>query len=331
MTDWRYTRGLHHVGGGSHAYLMPDGGWGWSNAGLVVDGDQSLLVDTLYGLQLTADMLATMAAALPAARHIDVLVNSHADGDHTFGNQLVKDARIVASSATLEEFFRIKPELMQSIIDDPDRFGPGGHFIKDNFPNEIRFDDIVLTAPTETFDRNLTLRVGDKDVHLINVGPAHTRGDTLVHVPQDRVVYTADVLFLGVHPAIWDGNLDGWIQACDLILAMDVDVVVPGHGPITDKAGVRLFKQYLVNVRNDTRKRFDAGMGIEEAARDIVFAPDYADWVSPERVVGCVNFLYKQWGSAEAADDVFDRFAMMKRYADGKAAEGYNAACGHVH
>ena len=66
-----YTKGLHEVGDGSWAYLQPDGGWGWSNAGLVVDGDASLLVDTLFDLELTADMLSAMRAAAPAAAKVN--------------------------------------------------------------------------------------------------------------------------------------------------------------------------------------------------------------------------------------------------------------------
>src|ERR671923_1505669 len=101
MSD--YTRGLHDVGDGVWAYLQPDGGWGWSNAGLVADGGASLLVDTLFDLRLTADMLDTMRAAVPAASRIGTVVNTHANGDHCYGNALVADAEIVASSAAAEE------------------------------------------------------------------------------------------------------------------------------------------------------------------------------------------------------------------------------------
>ena len=68
MAKWQFTKGLHDVGNGCHAYLQPDGGWGWSNAGLIVDGDKSLLVDTLFDLKLTREMLATMRDAVPAAK-----------------------------------------------------------------------------------------------------------------------------------------------------------------------------------------------------------------------------------------------------------------------
>ena len=70
-----YTRGLHDLGTGCFAWLQPDGSWGWSNAGLVVDGEATLLVDTLFDLRLTAEMLEAMRKAVPSAARNDTLVN----------------------------------------------------------------------------------------------------------------------------------------------------------------------------------------------------------------------------------------------------------------
>src|ERR1044072_5587419 len=103
MAKWQYTKGLHDLGNGCFAYLQPDGGWGWSNAGLIAHRDQTLLVDTLFDLKLTREMLEQMRAAVRAAASIGRLVNPHSTGDHTFGNQLVKEAEIIASRACAEE------------------------------------------------------------------------------------------------------------------------------------------------------------------------------------------------------------------------------------
>ena len=93
MDKGRYTKGLHDLGNGCFAWLQPDGGWGWSNAGLVCDGGESLLVDTLFDLRLTAEMLAAMRRAAPAAARIGTLVNTHANGDHCYGNSAGRAAR----------------------------------------------------------------------------------------------------------------------------------------------------------------------------------------------------------------------------------------------
>src|SRR6187401_2137266 len=89
-----YAKGLHELGDGCFAYLQPDGSWGWSNAGLIVDHEQTLLVDTLFDLKLTREMLEPMRAAVPAARSIGRLVNTHSNGDHSSVNQPGKDAEI---------------------------------------------------------------------------------------------------------------------------------------------------------------------------------------------------------------------------------------------
>jgi glyoxylase-like metal-dependent hydrolase (beta-lactamase superfamily II) len=91
----------------------------------------------------------------------------------------------------------------------------------------------------------MDLMVGDKEVHLIEVGPAHTAGDALVHVPKDRTVCTGDILFIESTPIMWAGPVENWINACDRILAMDVDVIVPGHGPLATKAQAKAMQGYL--------------------------------------------------------------------------------------
>jgi cyclase len=104
-----YKKGLQKLGKGSYAYLQPDGSWGWSNAGLITDGNESILVDTLFDLDLTREMLDTMSQDVEAARQINTLVITHANGDHVYGNELVKDAEIVSSEACAEEMSEMPP------------------------------------------------------------------------------------------------------------------------------------------------------------------------------------------------------------------------------
>ncbi len=99
-----YQHGLQQIGYHAYAWLQPDGGWGWSNAGLIVDGEACMVVDTLFDKPLTQAMLDSMYAAEPqATKHVDYLVNTHANGDHCNGNELVGDTQIIASKACLEE------------------------------------------------------------------------------------------------------------------------------------------------------------------------------------------------------------------------------------
>jgi glyoxylase-like metal-dependent hydrolase (beta-lactamase superfamily II) len=308
---WSYQKGLHDLGSGAYAWLAPDGSWGWSNAGLIVDGEESLLVDTLFDLRLTQEMLDAMRDAEPrAAGRIGTLVNTHANGDHCHGNQLLEGAEIIASAAAAEEMAELPPEamagLMTAMAGDQ---SPLGQFFRKCF-GPFEFEGIRHTPPTRTFEGEMSVRVGGKAVELIQVGPAHTRGDVLVHVPGDRTVFTGDILFIDGTPIMWAGPVQNWVDACRRIVEMDVETVVPGHGPITDKRGVAAVQGYLEYVRDETRRRYDAGMEAFEAAKDIALG-DYASWGDAERIVVNVDRLYREFSGDGSAPEVATLFGQM--------------------
>lgn len=309
--SWTYTRGLHDLGGGTWAWIQPDGSWGWSNAGLIVDCDASLLVDTLFDVPLTEAMLAAMRDAEPrAAASIDTVVNTHANGDHTFGNELVADAEIIASRACAEEMPETPPEALAQMVKI---FGaedtPLGRWTRESF-GSFRFEGVTLTPPNRTFDGSLELHVGAKKVELFEVGPAHTRGDVIVHVPDDGVVYTGDILFVEGTPILWEGPVANWIAACDRILALDARAIVPGHGPITDRRGVEAVRAYLEFVRDEARARYDAGVPAREAAREIALGA-FSGWSDAERIAVNVATLYREFGDETpvALPDLFTQMA----------------------
>lgn len=314
LGKWTYTQGLHELGGGCYAYLQPDGSWGWSNAGLVVDGDRSLLVDTLFDLALTREMLDSMKAAAPAvASGVDTVVNTHSNGDHCFGNELVADSEIVASAAAAEEMANESPAVLAGLLGQAPQLGELGRFLQRCF-GAFHFEGIRQTLPTRTFEGRLELAVGDKRVELIQVGPAHTRGDVLVHVPADRTIFTGDILFNQGHPILWAGPAANWIEACRRIAAMDVETVVPGHGPVTDRTGAVAMQGYLEYVSAEARKRYDAGMDAFEAARDIAL-DDYSSWGDAERIVVNVASLYREFSGDDSPLDIAGLFGQMARIA----------------
>jgi cyclase len=306
-----FKKGLQDLGNGCYAYLQPDGSWGWSNAGLVVDGGQSLLVDTLFDLKLTRQMLDTMRRAEPAATSkIGTLVNTHSNGDHCFGNELVEGAEIIASKACDEEMRHDggAGRLAEMKCNAAAMGETGAYFARIFGPFD--FEGINMPMPTTTFQGTLERRVGNKTVRLIEVGPAHTRGDVLAYVPADRVIFTGDILFINGHPIIWAGPIGNWIKACQLMLDLDVETVVPGHGPITDKKGVAAMKGYFEYIEAQTRKRYDAGMSVSEAANDISLA-DYSSWGDAERIVINVASLYREFSGGKTTANVAELFGLM--------------------
>ncbi len=292
-----YTQGLSEVGDGLYAYLQPDGGWGWSNAGLIVSGDASLLVDTLYDLALTERMLAEMRAAVPAAAEFGTLVNTHANGDHCYGNSLVDGARIIASSATASEMVELPPSAMAALVEQAPQMGELGEFFLRCFGG-FDFAGIELAPPGETFDGELTLDVAGREVRLLEVGPAHTRGDTLVHVPADGVLYSGDILFSGAHPIMWAGPVANWIAACDRILELGVRVIVPGHGPVSGPDEVREQRDYFTYLRERAAECLRDGLDAAGAAREIG-RDRWATWGESERLVVNVAQLYRELEGGE--------------------------------
>jgi glyoxylase-like metal-dependent hydrolase (beta-lactamase superfamily II) len=335
MAGWPFTKGLHDLGNGCYAWLQPDGSWGYSNAGLIVDGKEALLVDTLFDLKLTREMLAGMRKAVPQAAQIGTLFNTHGNGDHTFGNQLVRGARIIATRGALQDMEHRPPaQLYDMTTKSWQALGEAGRFMYEMMGSRFDFSDIEFTPPTELFGGELTVSVGGKTVHLIELGPAHTRGDALAYVPADRTVFTGDLLFVGGHPIGWAGPMSNWIKACDRILSLDVDIVVPGHGPITDKAGVRTLKGYLEYTYAEARKRYDAGMTFEQAAQDIRWEA-FRDWNDSERLLVNIETCYREFANDTSPRNVVHLWTLMarwrKQHESGHAHAPHDEHAGHGH
>ncbi len=280
---------LREIARDVYTCLQPDRGLGTSNSGLVNRGG-GLVVDTFWDLPHTRDLIAQYARVWPApARRV---VNTHHNGDHCWGNQLFPGAEIIGQRACAAAFGRERPEFMQALrsaggSDDPMLAAFAGRLA------DWDFTGVELRPPTTVFDDRLHLDLDGVAVELLHVGPAHTAGDTIVHLPAARVVFTGDVLFRLCTPIGWDGTYDGWLAALDTIIALDPGVVVPGHGPLCGVEGPREMQAYLRYVRAEANRFFDQGLAVVDAAKRIDLGP-YAGWTEPERIVFQVERAYRE-------------------------------------
>jgi glyoxylase-like metal-dependent hydrolase (beta-lactamase superfamily II) len=187
----------------------------------------------------------------------------------------------------------------------------------DNRPQwQAGMNELKLAPPTMTFTDRMTYYYGGTLVELIFNGPAHTWGDVMVYLPQRKILFAADIAFFYVTPAGQNGHITRWIQAIDKIMGMDVDVVVPGHGPIGTKKELAETRAYLDLLAREAKKRYSGGMRPGQAAADIDLGR-FAKWTNPERNVWNTIRLYAEFNGTLTPD--------MDVGATNRAMEEYNA------
>jgi cyclase len=288
------------------ACLQIDRGLGWSNSGLVNRGG-GLVVDTFWDLPHTRELIASYARVWkkPAER----VVNTHSNGDHCWGNQLFAGAEIIGHRLCAAGFGKESPQMMQALR--------GATTSEDAALASLArkladwdFSGIEPTPPNRVIDADLDLDLDGIAARLLYVGPAHTAGDVIVHLPDQAIVFTGDILFRRCTPIGWEGTYDNWIAALDRIVELAPEVVVPGHGPLCGIEGPKEMKAYLVYVRGESKRFFAAGLPALEAAKRIDLGP-YAGWTEPARILFNVERAYREL-RGEPYDAPIDAVALFR-------------------
>ncbi|MFD3511889.1 MBL fold metallo-hydrolase [Streptomyces sp. NPDC058657] len=267
--------------------------WGYSNCGLIACGDEALLVDTQFTLEETRVLLDAVRTAAPGAE-ITTVVNSHGNGDHTWGNQLIPDAEFITSvSSGANMCHEMSPVQLTALSQSPPTT-PVAAYAAEHF-GMFDFSGITVQPPTRTFTGRMDLQVGNVPVELLDLGPGHSHGDVAVHVPDDGVVFAGDALFNGAHMVVWSPSLRACITACDTLLETGAAVFVPGHGRITDRSGVTAIRDLLARIFDASASLATAGVDLHEAARRVQAAHGGA-LAHPERLFTAVAAAYRDAG-----------------------------------
>ena len=275
-----WQTGLNEVGPGCYAYSQA-GGPGHDNAsissaGLIVQDDNVMAIDALFAPAQTKAFIEAIRRITP--QRVKHLVNTHHHVDHITGNCFFEPVEIVSSQACrnviMDQGLRIdyvarKPEWQPGI------------------------DELHLAPPTTTFEGNLTLRYGDLELQLLFAGPAHTVGDVMVYLPQHKLLYAGDIAFYYVVPLAFQGYISGWIDTIDRVWQMDVETIVPGHGPVGTKAELTQMRGYFTKLRNEVTRRFRAELSPAEAIAGLDVG-EYDTWNNPERLVPNVLRMYDE-------------------------------------
>jgi cyclase len=239
------------------------------NPSYVTTADGVVVIDTPQ-LPTRAVRMREEAESHGAIRYV---VNTEHHVDHIFGNYYFKGAgRVVHHQGVYDNFMVVAPILdpfayaLEAIpTDDPD--GEGIFPQRDAYYADPNKGQIV-------FSGDLTLRVGEHTFHLIHT-PGHTPGQVAVHVPEERVVFTGDTVFSEVQTWLMTSDIDGWLAALDRIASLDVDHVIPGHGPVTTTGYLATQKAVLLEWRAAVAVAVAKGWSREETVERVTFAERY--------------------------------------------------------
>jgi cyclase len=267
---------------GVYAYVQAGGGFCVSNAGLVAGRAGSVAVDALFVPRMTRAFLDE--AARVTAGPIDTLVDTHHHVDHTLGNHAFAGRTIIGHTLTRTE--------MQRVGDPSDHIAAMAPQFAPDLAGEI-----AIVPPNVTYTDRMTLYVDEREVQLIHVPTAHTIDDTLVYLPAEQLLFAGDIAFFYVTPLAFEGSVLGWLDAIAAVEAMDVERIVPGHGPVGSHAELGLLRGYFELLHDEARRLYDAGVPADQAALQIDLGP-YAAWGEPERAVPNVLRLYQDFSGA---------------------------------
>jgi cyclase len=293
---------VQEISPGIYAYIQPDGSWWINNAGFLTASQGITAIDTCSTQRRTAAFREAMADVSP--RPVRTLINTHHHGDHTYGNYQFPGATIVAHE-------RCRAEVL--------RAGPPGDRAAATW-NTPEWGALQVAAPFLTFTDNIKLWADDLCCEVSHVGtPAHTDNDSVIWIPERRVLFAGDLLFNGGTPFVLAGSLAGSLRAVEALADLGAQIIVPGHGPICGPEVIGEVRGYLSFVDDFARKTHAAGLSPLEAARACDLR-EYADLLDSERIVGNLYRAYAELDGQQPGVPVDQAAAMrdMVAFNDGR-------------
>lgn len=269
---------LQPLAEGVWAALHRQGGWAIGNAGIVDLGGATLVFDA--GLTPEAGEELAGAAQSLTRRPATHLLLSHFHNDHLRGFEAFPDVPLVASEVTRglvatwgrEELevdlergpARLAEARALAADDDPLRRAAGRTFVP-------YWEAVVATAPRVTlrrpdvgFEGRLRFHGARRSVEFVSLGAGHTPDDAVLWLPDDGVVFCGDLLFVGAHPYLGDGDPAGWLAALGELRAFGATHLVPGHGPVGTMADLEVLERHIEGLLTTARALHREGVRVPE-------------------------------------------------------------------
>lgn len=254
--------------------LQGQGGFAGGNLGLLTGEDGVVLIDD--GLEPLSDM--TLAAVRDVSdRPVDFVINTHAHGDHVGGNEAFFE-----DGATIIGHDNLRRRLVGQGAADPEGGTP----------------PTAASLPQITFDKSMTFHLNGHEAFVFHVAAAHTDGDSVIFFREEDVIHTGDILFNGMFPFIdldSGGSLEGYLAAQEDILSLAgaETRIIPGHGPLANKADLEAAHRMLRDARDRIKRLIDGGSTIEEVLAANPLAPYHDQWnwefITTERMTRTIH------------------------------------------
>lgn len=231
------------------------------NIGLAVGDDAVFLIDDQFA-PLTPKILAAIAAITP--KPVRFLVNTHWHFDHVGGNENIgKTGTLIVAHDNVRKRMSV------------------GQFIAAVSRQEP--PAVPAALPVVTFSDGMTFHINGDSVVVTHAPPAHTDGDAFVHFTKANVIHTGDLFVSAGLPLIdlsSGGSVDGFITAADMILARanDETRIIPGHGPLANRARLKAYRDMVYVLREKVRAEISAGRTIEQVLAAKISADYAAEW-----------------------------------------------------
>lgn len=227
-----------------------------ANAGIIIGRDGVAVIDTLMTAKEAKGFLADIRKITD--KPIKYVVNTHYHPDHTFGNGVFADAGAIVIShkiGKMDQESKSEPALKSAAS-----FG-------------LTEDDTAgtkLSYPVIAFDGTMQIDLGGVKIELIPMLDTHSSDSLLVYVPQAKAAFSGDILFTGYHPFLGEGNIENWARALDEIATMDIEKIIPGHGPVSSKKDLAEMKDYLILFDRKAKELSAKSNDPEAIAKEIV-------------------------------------------------------------
>jgi len=267
---------------GIYAVIATHSGGADCNAGIIDLGGRTLIFDTFLTPEAAKDLC--LAAQMITGGPASYVVNSHYHNDHVRGNQVFPAETDIISTSTTRQLMmtdgveelkwdsenaplrlaELKTE-METLRDGPSKSQTA---VWVNYYQVIvnSLPDLQLRYPNLTYQNELTIQGTFRSARLVSYGPGHTKDDTFLYLPEDGILFLSDLLFVGCHPFLGDGDPRACLASLRQIERLNCQILVPGHGPVGDGTDLQLMMMYIETLLEMTQQVVNEGGSADQAA-----------------------------------------------------------------